>query len=50
VALTGYAGPEDPQRAAEAGLQRHLAKPASLETLEELLCRVENQPGEPSGV
>jgi len=37
VALTGYAGPEDQQRAAEAGFARHLAKPASLQTLEEVI-------------
>ena len=37
VALTGYARPEDLQRAREAGFDRHLAKPASLEALEEVL-------------
>jgi two-component system CheB/CheR fusion protein len=37
VALSGYARPEDLQRAAEAGFDRHLAKPASLEALEALL-------------
>jgi len=31
VALTGYALPEDNQRATEAGFQRHLAKPLSLQ-------------------
>ncbi len=35
VALTGYASPEDRQRAIEAGFDRHLAKPPSLEQLEE---------------
>ena len=30
VALSGYALPEDLQRAAEAGFERHLAKPPSL--------------------
>jgi PAS domain S-box-containing protein len=37
VALSGYALPDDLQRAAEAGFERHLAKPSSLEKLEELL-------------
>ena len=37
VALSGYALPEDLQRAAEAGFDRHVAKPPSLERLEELL-------------
>jgi len=37
VALTGYAQPEDRRRAAEAGFDAHLAKPPSLERLEELL-------------
>jgi two-component system CheB/CheR fusion protein len=37
VALSGYALPEDLQRAAEAGFDRHLAKPPRLEILERLL-------------
>jgi len=37
VALTGYAGPQDQQRAAEAGFQRHFPKPPSLQAIEELL-------------
>jgi PAS domain S-box-containing protein len=37
VALSGYAQPEDLQRAREAGFDKHLAKPSSLEKLEELL-------------
>jgi two-component system CheB/CheR fusion protein len=37
VALSGYALPEDLQRAREAGFDRHIAKPPSLERLEELL-------------
>ena len=37
VALSGYALPEDLERAVEAGFDRHLAKPPSLEKLEELL-------------
>ena len=31
VALTGYAAPDDRRRAAEAGFDRHLAKPAPLD-------------------
>jgi Response regulator receiver domain. len=37
VALGGYALPENVQRAEEAGFDRHVAKPPSLEKLEELL-------------
>jgi PAS domain S-box-containing protein len=37
VALTGYALPEDVQRAAESGFHRHLAKPPGIEALQELL-------------
>jgi CheY-like chemotaxis protein len=37
VALTGYALPEDLQRAAEAGFERHLAKPPAIAALEEVL-------------
>jgi PAS domain S-box-containing protein len=37
VALTGYALPEDFRRASEAGFDRHIAKPPSLETIAEIL-------------
>jgi CheY-like chemotaxis protein len=37
VALTGYAGPEDVTRAKDAGFDAHLAKPPSLEALEQIL-------------
>ena len=37
VALSGYALPEDVQRANQAGFERHLAKPPSIEKREELL-------------
>jgi len=37
VALSGYAQPEDLVRAEGAGFQRHLAKPPSLDKLEEIL-------------
>lgn len=37
VALTGYAQPEDVQRALEAGFDAHLAKPPSIEQLSRLL-------------
>jgi signal transduction histidine kinase/DNA-binding response OmpR family regulator len=37
VALSGYALPEDLERAAQAGFQRHIAKPPNLDALEELL-------------
>ncbi len=37
VALSGYALPEDLQRAREASFDRHLTKPASLDKLQELI-------------
>jgi PAS domain S-box-containing protein len=37
VALTGYARPEDRQRATEAGYTHHIAKPPSLRVLEQVL-------------
>jgi PAS domain S-box-containing protein len=37
VALSGYALPEDLQKAAEAGFERHVAKPPSIEMLDEVL-------------
>ena len=37
VALSGYASPEDLRRAADAGFERHLAKPATVEKIEDLL-------------
>ena len=40
VALTGYAGSEDEQRAAEAGFDFHLAKPTPLHELETLIAQV----------
>jgi two-component system CheB/CheR fusion protein len=40
VALSGYALPDDVLRAAEAGFDRHLAKPPSLDKLEELLSKL----------
>jgi two-component system CheB/CheR fusion protein len=40
VALSGYALPEDLQRAEQAGFDRHLAKPPSLEKLESVLANL----------
>lgn len=37
VAMTGYASVTDKERAAEAGFDRHLAKPASIDLLNEIL-------------
>ena len=37
IALTGYALPQDLAKAKEAGFDQHLAKPPSLEKLEEVL-------------
>jgi two-component system CheB/CheR fusion protein len=39
VALSGYAQPEDVLRASEAGFDQHLAKPPSLERLEQTLAQ-----------
>jgi two-component system CheB/CheR fusion protein len=39
VALSGYAQPEDRQRALEAGFDAHLGKPASPEMLNEVMAR-----------
>ncbi len=39
VALTGYGHPEDRRRAAEAGFDDHVLKPATVEQLENLLAR-----------
>jgi two-component system CheB/CheR fusion protein len=47
VALTGYALPEDQRRAAEAGFEAHLTKPATVEGLEEVMRRA--RPGPPPG-
>jgi len=40
VALTGYAGPEEVARAKQAGFDGHLAKPATVESLERTLREV----------
>jgi CheY-like chemotaxis protein len=40
VALTGYAQPEDVQRATDAGFDAHLPKPPSIERLREVLVKV----------
>jgi CheY-like chemotaxis protein len=40
VALSGYASPDDVERAREAGFDRHLAKPPSFDDLERLLQEV----------
>jgi hypothetical protein len=39
VALTGYALPEDERRAADAGFDAHLSKPATIERTQEILAR-----------
>jgi len=39
VALTGYALPEDERRAAEAGFDAHLTKPATVEGVQEVMGR-----------
>jgi CheY-like chemotaxis protein len=37
VAVTGYASPDDQRRAADAGFDRHLAKPVPVDVIEEVL-------------
>jgi two-component system CheB/CheR fusion protein len=37
IALSGYAQPEDKQRASEAGFDRHIAKPPSMDRLNRIL-------------
>jgi CheY-like chemotaxis protein len=44
VALSGYARPEDLQRAHQAGFNRHLAKPTDLDTLQGLLLEARRGP------
>lgn len=40
IALSGYALPEDLRRAAEAGFERHIAKPLTLATIEKVVWEV----------
>jgi len=40
IALSGYAQPEDVKRSKEAGFDRHLGKPVSIETLQQVLSAV----------
>ena len=44
VALSGYALPDDLERAANAGFHRHLAKPPNIEKLEDLLAEAPERP------
>ena len=46
IALTGYAQPEDVAKARAAGFNAHLAKPPSLEALENVLAGVRGELGE----
>jgi CheY-like chemotaxis protein len=41
VALSGYAQPEDVRRSTASGFDRHVTKPASLETIEDVLAQAE---------
>lgn len=38
IAMSGYAQPEDLDRSRDAGFDRHLSKPVSVEALSEALC------------
>jgi two-component system CheB/CheR fusion protein len=44
IALSGYALPEDLERAAQAGFQHHLAKPPSVDMLERVLAELPETP------
>jgi len=44
VALSGYAMPDDLERAANAGFHLHLAKPPSIERLQDLLAKAPQRP------
>lgn len=47
IALTGYARPEDRERASAAGFDIHLAKPPRFEQLDEILAEVARRKGRP---
>jgi CheY-like chemotaxis protein len=47
VALTGYAAPEDLARSQEAGFDYHLAKPPSIEAIEQVLAQAMRRTGTP---
>jgi CheY-like chemotaxis protein len=47
VALTGYAAPEDLARSQEAGFDYHLAKPPSIESIEQVLAEAKRRTGDP---
>jgi len=50
VALSGYALPEDVERALDAGFDRHLAKPPSLEALKQLLATGSIEPSDSQSI
>jgi len=47
VALTGYASPEDLAKSQEAGFDFHLAKPPSIEAIEQVLAQAMHRAGNP---
>jgi CheY-like chemotaxis protein len=47
VALSGYAQAEDLERARDAGFDRHIAKPPTLQTLDRLLDEAPDRAGSP---
>lgn len=44
IAVSGYAGPGDRQRALQAGFDRHVAKPADLELLQQVVAGLQADP------
>jgi CheY-like chemotaxis protein len=50
VALSGYASPDDVERARQAGFDRHLAKPPSFDDLERMLREVATPAADAAGL
>ncbi|NQD79228.1 hypothetical protein HP436_03420 [Pseudomonas sp. CrR14] len=48
VALTGYGGASDIDKAYEAGFNAHVSKPVSLDALEKLLVKLDLRKGKTS--
>ena len=47
IALTGYARPEDQARAMDAGFDAHLAKPSTIEQIQEVIARAHGRGSAP---
>ena len=49
VALSGYASPEDVAKSRDAGFDRHVAKPLSMDVLERIMTELVGRPSPPAG-